>query len=176
MAPILTRRYIGTNRPGLVLPVHREYNPGMATTTQTHPNLTTATIRRIEYFYSNIKDQPGEAYRLLTRLDQLGTKLLAFSAMPTGVNTTQFALFVDDARQFERLARQASISLDGPYQALLVQGDAQLDDLADIHRRLFEGSVNVYASTGMADEQGNFHYVIYIKPEDFERAARLLDV
>src|SRR5437667_164229 len=99
---------------------------------------TAAAIRRIEYFYTNIKDQPGEAYHLLTRLDRLGTKLLAFSAMPTGVNTTQFALFVDDARQFERLAKQASITLDGPYQALLVQGDAQLDDLAEIHRRLFE--------------------------------------
>jgi hypothetical protein len=134
----------------------------------------TRTIRRVEYFYTNVKDQPGEAYRLLKTLDDLGVKLLCFSAMPTGVNTTQFALFVDDARQFERLAKQAGIVLDGPYLALLVQGDTQLDELADIHRRLFEGSVNVYASTGMADGQGNYDYVIYIKPEDFERAARLL--
>ncbi len=135
-----------------------------------------SSIRRIEYFYTNIKDQPGEAYHLLTRLEGVGTKLLAFSAMPTGINTTQFALFVDDARQFERMARQAGIVLDGPYQALLVQGDAQLGELAEIHRRLFEGSVNVYASVGIADEQAKYDYVIYIRPEEFERAARLLDV
>ena len=135
-----------------------------------------SSIRRIEYFYTNIKDQPGEAYHLLTRLESMGTHLLAFSAMPTGVNTTQFALFVDDARQFERLAKQASITLDGPYLALLVQGDAKLAELADIHRRLFEGAVNVYASTGMADEQGKYDYVIYIRPDEFERAARLLSV
>ena len=135
-----------------------------------------SSIRRIEYFYTNIKDQPGEAYHLLTRLEHMGTQLLAFSAMPTGIHTTQFALFVDDARQFERLAKQASIVLDGPYSALLVQGDAKLAELADIHRRLFEGSVNVYASTGMADEKGEYGYVIYIRPEEFERAARLLGV
>jgi hypothetical protein len=135
-----------------------------------------STIRRIEYFYTNIKDQPGEAYHLLTRLETLGTQLLAFSAMPTGINTTQFALFVDDARQFERLARQANIVLDGPYLALLVQGDAKLSELADIHRRLFEGTVNVYASVGIADDQGKYDYVIYIRPDEFERAARLLGV
>src|SRR3954462_2835054 len=133
-----------------------------------------SSIRRIEYFYTNIKDQPGEAYHLLTRLENLGTRLLAFSAMPTGINTTQFALFVDDARQFERMARQAGITLDGPYLALLVQGDVQLNDVADSHRRLFEGSVNVYASVGMADEENKYGYVIYIRPEEFERAARLL--
>lgn len=137
---------------------------------------TASAIRRIEYFYTNVKDQPGEAYRLLKTLDDLGVKLLSFSAMPTGINTTQFALFVDDARQFERMAKQAAITLDGPYLALLVQGDAQLDELADIHRRLFEGGVNVYASTGMADNHGNYDYVIYIKPEDFDRAARLVGV
>jgi len=135
-----------------------------------------STIRRIEYFYTNIKDQPGEAYHLLTRLEGLGTHLLAFSAMPTGIHTTQFALFVDDAGQFERLAKQAAIALDGPYLALLVQGDVKLAELAEIHRRLFEGSVNVYASVGIADEQSRYDYVIYIRPEDFERAARLLGV
>ena len=135
-----------------------------------------STIRRIEYFYTNIKDQPGEAYHLLTRLEALGTQFHAFSAMPTGIHTTQWALFVDDARQFERLARQANITLDGPYSALLVQGDTKLAELADIHRRLFEGSVNVYASVGIADEQGKYDYVIYIRPEEFERAARLLGV
>ena len=135
-----------------------------------------SVIRRIEYFYTNIKDQPGEAYRLLTRLETLGTKLLAFSAMPTGINTTQFALFVDDARQFERMARQAGITLDGPYLALLVQGDVHLGELAEIHRRLFEGAVNVYASVGLADDENKYGYVIYIRPEEFERAARLLEV
>jgi hypothetical protein len=83
---------------------------------------------------------------------------------------------VDDTRQFERLARQAGINLDGPYQALLVQGDAQLAELADIHRRLFEGRVNVYASVGIADDQARYDYVIYIRPEEFERAAQILGV
>jgi hypothetical protein len=135
-----------------------------------------AFIRRIEYFYTNVKDQPGEAYRLLARLEGLGTRLLAFSGTPTGPAQTQFALFVDDARQFERMARQAAIALDGPHHALLIQGDAQLDELAEIHRRLFEKQVNVYASSGISDEHGNYNYVIYIRPDEFDQAASALGV
>jgi hypothetical protein len=48
--------------------------------------------------------------------------------------------------------------------------------LADIHRRLYEAGVNVYASSGVADGRGSYGYVIYVRPEDFERAAQSLDV
>jgi hypothetical protein len=36
--------------------------------------------------------------------------------------------------------------------------------------------VNVYASSGVADNQGSYGYVLYVKPEDYERAAAALQV
>jgi hypothetical protein len=41
-------------------------------------------VRRVDYFSTTVKDQPGEAYQLLTTLADLGINLLAFTAVPIG--------------------------------------------------------------------------------------------
>lgn len=40
-------------------------------------------IRRVYYFYTTVKDQPGEAYKLLSLLARMGIKLLAFTGFPS---------------------------------------------------------------------------------------------
>ena len=41
-------------------------------------------IRRVEYFTTTVHDQPGEAYKLLSQLADLGLNLVAFTAVPVG--------------------------------------------------------------------------------------------
>jgi predicted amino acid-binding ACT domain protein len=134
------------------------------------------TIRRVDYFYTTVKDQPGEAYKLLSELAALGVNLLAFSGVPMGPMRTQFTLFPEDALKLADAAKKAGFGLDGPTSALLVQGDDELGALADIHRKLYEANVNVYASSGVADGRGSFGYVIYVRPEEYDRAAKALGV
>lgn len=40
------------------------------------------SARRVEYFYTTVSDQPGEAYKLLQALADLEINLLAFTAVP----------------------------------------------------------------------------------------------
>ena len=56
----------------------------------------------------------------------------------------------------------------------MVQGDDHLGALAEIHRRLGDGGVSIYASSGVTDGEGHYGYVIYVKEEDHEAAARAL--
>ncbi|MDZ7623028.1 MAG: hypothetical protein U5J96_01085 [Ignavibacteriaceae bacterium] len=58
----------------------------------------------------------------------------------------------------------------------LVQGDDELGALADIHQVLYEANVNVYASNGVTDSRGCFGYLLYVRPEEYERAAAALKV
>ena len=133
-------------------------------------------IRRVDYYYLNVKDQPGEAYKLLALLAERGLNLLAFTAIPMGEQRTQLTIFPDDAERLATEARHSGLALDGPHPALLVQGDDELGALADVHRRLYEANVNVYAASGVADGKRGFGYVVYVQPDDFERAAGALDV
>jgi hypothetical protein len=133
-------------------------------------------FRRVDYFYLNVKDQPGEAYKLLALFAERGINLLAFTAVPMGEQSTQLTIFPEDPARLAAEARSIGLALDGPHPALLVQGDDELGALADVHRRLYEAGVNVYASSGVADGKRGFGYLIYVRLDDFERAARALDV
>jgi hypothetical protein len=133
-------------------------------------------IRRVDYFYATVKDQPGEAYKLLSLLSSLGINLLAFTAIPFGPMTTQLTIFPEDTEKLTSEARKAGLVLDGPQPALLAQGDDELGALAEVHMKLHEANVNVYASSGVADGRGSYGYVIYVKPEDYERAVAALKV
>ena len=133
-------------------------------------------IRRIEYFHTDVPDEPGAASEVLGKLEQLGINLLAFTTVPVGPQRTQLTIFPEDAPQLESEARKMSLELDGPHPALLVQGDDELGVLARIHADLHAADVNVSASSGVADGRGGFGYVIYIHPDDYERAVQALEV
>ncbi len=132
------------------------------------------TPRRVDYFYTTVKDQPGEAYKLLTILAEVGINFLAFTAVPMGPTHTQLMLFPDDALQLQSEAERAGLRLDGPHPALMVQGDDELGALAEVHMKLYEANVNVYASSGVSDGRGSFGYMIYVRPDEYEHAVRAL--
>jgi len=133
-------------------------------------------IKKVDYFYTCVADRPGEAYKVLAMLCEMGINLLAFTAIPTGPTHTQLTLFPEDAHQLSDQAKKAGFTLDGPHPALLVQGDDELGALAEIHEKLYQADVNVYASNGVTDGKGSYGYIIYVRKEDYERAARALQV
>jgi len=133
-------------------------------------------IRRVEYYYCSVVDQPGEAYKMLSQLEQGGINLLAFTAIPVGPDRTQLTLFPEVSSKLFNEAKNSGLNLDGPHPAILVQGDDELGALTNIHQILFEANVNVYASNGVTDNRGSFGYLLYVRPEEFERAASALKV
>lgn len=134
------------------------------------------SMRTVEYFTATAQDQPGEGYRLLSSLADLGVNLLAFTAVPTGAMTTLLTLFPDDPAQLAAAARQAGIALLGPNKAILIRSDDRLGAFADIHKKLYDARVNVYASSGLTDGEGSFAYVLYVMPAEFDRAVAALQL
>ncbi len=134
------------------------------------------TVRRIDYFYTTVKDSPRAGYEVLSRLAELNVNLVAITAVPFGPARTQLTVFPDDTAKMKHVAEQANIPLDGPHPALVVQGDDEVGVLAGIHEKLLDANVHVFASTGVADGRGGYGYIIYVRPEEYERAAGALDV
>ena len=133
-------------------------------------------ISKVEYFHTTVADQPGEAFKFLSQLAGLGINLLAFTAVPVGPSVTQLTIFPADPAQLRHEAGKMGMHLDGPHKAFLVQGDDELGALVEIHRKIYEADVNVYSASGVTDGQGSFGYVVYLKSNDFDRAAAALDL
>ena len=134
------------------------------------------SIRRAAYFRTTIEDRPGEAYQILTQLAGAGVNLLVFNAVPIDTLHTELVLFAEDVERLTAVAQESGMILRGPEHAFLIQGDDRLGAIADIHARLYDARVNVYASSGVADGDGHFGYVIHVRPGDFENAATALGV
>ena len=112
-------------------------------------------VRRVEYFYATVRDQAGEAFKVLSALAGRGVNLVAFTAVPVGPTSSQLAIFPDDPALLRTEATHARLALDGGHFALLVQGDDELG-VARIHKRLYDANISVYASSGIADRKGSF--------------------
>ena len=134
------------------------------------------TIRQVDYFYTTVEDRPGEAYKVLSGLADSGVNLLAFTAFPIGPLRTQLALFPEDTATLRATAAKIGMQIDGPLSALLVQGDSEMGALVQIHETLYEAGVNVYGSNGVTDGKGSYGYIVYLRPDDCERAAAALGI
>ncbi len=133
-------------------------------------------ILQAEYYYTSVQDQPGEAYKFLSQLADIGVNLLAFTAIPMGPDRTQFTLFPEDSNKLIDAANNAGFQVDGPHPAILVQGDDELGALSKMHKKLFDAGVNVYASNAVTDGKGSFGYIVYVRPEEFDNAIKALGI
>jgi hypothetical protein len=133
------------------------------------------TIRGVEYYNANVRDELGAAYRFLSQLAELGVDLLAFTAVPSGPALAQFTLVPTDTGKLVAQASAAGLLLDGPYHAFLVQGDDELGALADVHEQLIKAGVDIFASSGVSDGRGAFGYLVYVREDQFDSAAAALN-
>lgn len=133
-------------------------------------------INRVDYYYTTVKDQPGEAYKLLSALADLGVNLLAFNAVPLSTGAAQLSLFPQDSAMFTNVAKKANIKIEGPNPALLIQGDDELGVLAEIHQKLFNADINVYSANCVTTGKGTFGYIIYLRPDEYDKALKVLGV
>lgn len=135
-----------------------------------------AKVREVEYFYCTVEDQPGEAYKLLSLLADLGVNLFAFTAVPSGLMHTQFTLFPEDSHKLRSEAQKAALNLHGPIPALLVQGEDELGALTEVHKKLYDAGINLAASSAVSNGKGNFGCVVYIRTEQFDAAKKALEI
>ena len=135
-----------------------------------------ARVRPVEYFYAIVEDKPGVAYTFLKDLASAEINLLAFNAIPLGMEKTELVLFPEETSRLARAAEKLGLMLRGPHRAFLIQGDDELGALVDLHRKLADSKVNVLSSSGVTDGRGGFGYLVYVRGEDFDAAARTLGV
>ncbi len=134
------------------------------------------TVRKVEYFYATVSDKPGEGRRLLEHLSEKGVNLVAFTAFPIGGDQAQLDFFPENPEQLQKAAADAGITLVGPKKAFLIQGEDRVGALHEHHLKLSNAGINVHAANGVCNGSGRFGYVLWVKPEDYEAAARALGV
>ncbi len=131
------------------------------------------TIRRVEYFYVEVPDKPGEGVRLLAELKAAGINLLALSGFPRG-RRAQIDFVPEDPAAFRAAARKARWKLVGPKRAFLIQGEDRPGVVAEVLDRLAAAGINVIAMDAVCAGSGRYGAILWVPPREVTRAARLL--
>ncbi len=132
-------------------------------------------IKKVEYFNITVGDQAGEGSKLLSLFAGVGVNLLAFKSVPVAPGRTRFTLFPNDGCKMAEGAKKAGLEIEGPHAALLIQGDQdESGALAGIYEKLSGACIHVAESSGIADIKGSYGVVLYLRPEDCEKAATAL--
>jgi len=133
-------------------------------------------VRRVEYYYTTVEDKHGKGYWLLEHFRQKGVNLVAFTAFPLGAGRSQLDFITEDADTLKKAAAEANIDLVGPKRAFLVQGEDKVGAIVELHYRLTDAGISVHAANGVSAGTGGFGYVLWVKSEDYDRAAVALGV
>ncbi|PIV82168.1 hypothetical protein COW53_00320 [bacterium CG17_big_fil_post_rev_8_21_14_2_50_64_8] len=135
-----------------------------------------ATIYSAEYYYTTVRDAPGQGCRFLETLAAEEVNLLAFNAFPVGKDTMQLVIYPLNSVWLGRMARHEGLELTGPHHAFIVHGDDELGALLEIHRKLCDAEINISSSNGITDGRGGYRYILHVHPADFSRARDVLGV
>lgn len=130
-----------------------------------------ATIRKITYFVTHVPNRPGEAARLLSALRDVN--LLMFTGFPDG-RRSQVDFVPANAAAFRRAAAQAGLKLRAKRGAFLIQGTDRAGALAGVMKRLASARINVTAVDAVSAGRGRFGAVLWVKPGDANKAAKVL--
>jgi hypothetical protein len=133
------------------------------------------TVRRVEYFYVQVADKPGEGARALAMLQEAGVNLLAFSGFPQG-RQAQLDFVPEEPGDFKRIAKKAGWKLVGPKRAFLIHGEDRVGALAEVARRLADANINIVAFAAVCGGAGRYGMILWVEPRNFVRAGKLLGV
>ena len=130
-------------------------------------------IQRVEYFYVQVPNRPGEGARYLGALEEGGINLLAFSGFPEG-RGAQLDFVPADPEAFKQFARKAKWKLTGPKRAFLIGGEDRVGAVAEVYRKLSEARINVTALDALCAGGGRYGAILWVASRDFAKAAKLL--
>lgn len=133
-------------------------------------------IRRVDYVYFEIQDNPGEGARLLSKLADGGVSLLFLVAFPAAGGKAQFTVVPEKPDVLLAAAKKAGLTHSERKQCFLVQGDDRVGAASDTFRRLADAGVNCVASSAVSAPGGSYGLVVFVKQADVAAAAKALGV
>jgi hypothetical protein len=132
------------------------------------------TIRRVDYFYFELEDRPGEGARVLGKLKDAGVLLLSITGFPVAGGKAQLTVVPEKPDAFIAAARSAGLTHSGRKECFLVQGNDRVGAAHDIVRRLADAKINCVASSALCAPGNSYGMVVFVKPADLASAAKAL--
>lgn len=130
-------------------------------------------VKKVSYCYLMVSNRAGQGTKVLETLRDAGVDLLAYSGFPSK-GKAQLDLIPENMAALRRVARTRGWRLSKVKKGFLIEGS---DKLGAVHRhiaRLADRKINIVAADAVAAGKGRYGMILWVKPKDYARAARVL--
>ena len=131
------------------------------------------TIKKASYFKASVPNKPGQGACMLGMLKDEGVNLLAVTGFPRS-GRAQIDFMPEDAAAFKKAARKCKIAVGEKKTAFLIRGEDKVGAMFATMEKLANAGINVTALDAVADGTGRFGAILWVKPQDVTKAAKLL--
>lgn len=131
-------------------------------------------VKKVSYCYMKVPSRPGQGDKILGVLREAGVNLLAYSGFPAGGAKAQLDFIAEDMVAFRRVARENGWRVSKAKKGFLITGS---DRLGAVHRhigKLADAKINVTAADAVMAGKGRYGMLLWVKPKQYNRAARVL--
>ena len=132
-------------------------------------------ITKAEYFKLETPNRPGEGARVLKALRDAKVNLVAFTGFPRG-RKAQMDFVPTNAAAFQKAMKKAGFRVSGKKTAFLIQGGDRVGAIHRVMEKLGKAGINATAVDAVTDGKGHYGAILWVKPADVRKAAKVLGI
>jgi len=132
-------------------------------------------VSKINYCYAKVLSRAGQGVKILSALKDAGVHLIAVSGFPGKGGKSQLDLIPEKMADLRRVANKNAWKLSATKKGFLVRGDDEIGAALKPLQKLADNKINVTAATAVCAGKGRYGMVLWVKPKDYARAARILN-
>jgi hypothetical protein len=131
-------------------------------------------VRKVTYCSTVVTNRAAQGARVLAELKRMGVNLTAFSGFPTGDGKAQLDFVTEDMPSVRRVFKQNEWPLSKTKKGFLIHGKDGVGAAFRHIQKLADQKINITAADAVYAGKGRFGMILWVKPKDYRRAARVL--
>lgn len=131
-------------------------------------------VSKVNYCYVKVASRAGQGASVLSTLRAEGVNLLAFSGFPAKGGKSQLDLIPEDMTALRRVARENGWRLSKVKKGFVITGSDVVGAVQRHIDRLAGSRINITAADAVMAGKGRYGMILWVKPKDYNRAARVL--
>lgn len=132
-------------------------------------------VKKVNYCYVKVSNRAGQGEKVLSVLRDEDVNLLAYTGFPEKGGKSQLDFIPENMAALRRVAKKNGWRLSKPKKGFLVTGDDRIGAAHRHIKKLADAKINIVAADAMAAGKGRYGMLLWVRPKDYSRAARVLN-
>jgi len=131
-------------------------------------------VKKVTYCNTTVANRAAVGAKVLAELKRMGVNLTAFSGFPTPGGKAQLDFVTEDIAAVRRVFARNGWKLSRPKKGFLIHGADGVGSAFRHIKKLGAEKISIIAADAVYAGQGRFGMILWVRPKDYRRAARIL--